>query len=245
MEAVERRVLRNADPVYVLSDYTADRVAERHGVSKSGIETVPYPVDTTLFSPDGERENLPSEGPTLLFVGRFNDPRKNVKLLVDAIAQLRDDHDLNATLLLVGAAPDSNLTEYVAARGLSSAVEYVEYVKNETLPAYYRAADAFVIPSNQEGLAIVGLEAMACGTPVVSTRCGGPEGYVEDGETGYLVPTDDKAALADRLARLLSDDDLRQEMGRSAHALVNSSYAESVVGPRFTAALTELVERTT
>lgn len=237
LEFLERRAFECSEPTFVLSEYTADRAVEIHGLSRGDLEVVPYPVDADTFTPEGER--VASEGPTVLFVGRFNDPRKNVPMLFEAFRDLRDDFP-EARLLLVGAEPDERLRRAVKSNGIESAVEFVGRVPNESLPPYYRAADAFVIPSNQEGLAIVGLEAMACGTPVVSTRCGGPEQYVHEGETGYLVPRDDAVALSERLRTTLQDDDHRADMGAAARALVEETYAEDVVERRFQRAFRSL-----
>jgi glycosyltransferase involved in cell wall biosynthesis len=93
------------------------------------------------------------------------------------------------------------------------------------MPAVYQEASVFAIPSDQEGLCIAGLEAMACGLPVVSTRCGGPEAFVRHGKTGLLVAGHSETELATALQALLTDQEGRQRLGRQARALVEREYS--------------------
>src|SRR6185295_9323300 len=87
-----------------------------------------------------------------------------------------------------------------------------------------RTLDVFVVPSHQEGLCIAALEAMACGCPVVSTRCGGPEEFVLDDETGFLVGSD-PTEMADAILRILSAPKLRQRLGTAAREKVVRDYS--------------------
>lgn len=239
LEYIERKAYRAAEPLMVLSEYTASRLAEHHGIDRDRMSVVPYPIDTERFSPVPEDGDPATDGPTVLFVGRLNDPRKNVELLIDAFSKVHESVP-GATLWLVGAEPNADVATAARESGAGEAIEFHDRVPNEELPEYYRAADLFVIPSDQEGLAIVGLESMACGTPVVSTRCGGPEGYVRDGETGYLVERDDTDALADRIETVLSDEERRTEMGRQARKLIEQRYARSKIEPQFVDAFATL-----
>ena len=77
-------------------------------------------------------------------------------------------------------------------------------MNREGLRDMYRSLDVFVLASHREGLALVGIEAMACGVPVVSTRCGGPEDYIKDGVTGYLSDPQPES-FADHISGLLHD----------------------------------------
>ncbi|SDY32964.1 glycosyltransferase family 4 protein [Halopenitus persicus] len=240
MEWIEGRTYRSADPVFVLSEHTADAVAQRHDIERDEIRVVPYPIDTDLFSPAGI-EKPDCDRPTILFVGRFNDSRKNTSLLLQAIDTLREDIP-DIRLLLIGDEPDPKLQQQIDALDLNDHVESIDYVDNEKLPAYYRGADVFAIPSQQEGLAIVGLEAMACGTPVVSTQCGGPEEYVIDGETGYLVSADDIDAFADRLTTVLHEDGSRESMANRAREVVVETYSREQVGRVFRTELENLAK---
>ena len=86
----------------------------------------------------------------------------------------------------------------------------------------------FVLTSNEEGLGVVILEAMASGIPIIATRCGGPDLVVEEGHIGHLVPVGDHEALADRLAGLLRDVAARAAMAARAREVAESKYALDV-----------------
>jgi glycosyltransferase involved in cell wall biosynthesis len=96
-------------------------------------------------------------------------------------------------------------------------VEYHVNPDQQTIPKLYQAADCWVIPSSAEGFGMPGIEAMASHCPIVSTRCGGPEDFVFDGENGYLVDVGDDKALAERVASVLrmGNDEWRSMSARS------------------------------
>ena len=94
---------------------------------------------------------------------------------------------------------------------------------------YYRAADAFVLPSAVEGMSNALLEAMAQGLPCIGTRISGSEELIEHGVNGLLVPRDDPSALSAALREILNDATLRRKLGRAARQTVEKSYTiESV-----------------
>ena len=108
--------------------------------------------------------------------------------------------------------------------GLDDQVLFLGNRSQDTLPYYYSAAKAVVVPSHYEFFGMVALEAMACGTPVVASQVGGLAFLVQDNETGFHVPAGDAPALADRLRRLVEDEAPRTRLGRQA-----AEYARSYV----------------
>ena len=84
---------------------------------------------------------------------------------------------------------------------------------------------------------------MASGTPVVSTDCGGPSTLIEDGETGFLVPTGDAAALADRMAHVLTYPDKARALGRAGRERVDEHFSIEAAGDRFLQVYDELLAR--
>jgi glycosyltransferase involved in cell wall biosynthesis len=105
----------------------------------------------------------------------------------------------------------------------------------------YRHARLFVLSSNEEGLGLVLAEAMASGVPVVTTDCGGPSTLIDDGTTGFLVPTEDAAALADRMAHILQHPDEAAAMGQAGRARVEKEFSEAAAGERFLRVYDDLV----
>jgi glycosyltransferase involved in cell wall biosynthesis len=157
------------------------------------------------------------------FSGRLDDPRKNLDLLLESLACLQKaGHGVSA--LLIGGEPAQTLRRRVEQLGIGDAVEFRPYISPENLRDLLRTLDVFVVPSHQEGLCIAALEAMACGCPVVSTRCGGPEEFVLNGETGFLVNFD-PVEMADAVTRIVGDEVLRQRLVDGARALVLQNYS--------------------
>jgi glycosyltransferase involved in cell wall biosynthesis len=173
--------------------------------------------------------------PVLGFAGRLSDPRKNVTLLLDALALLQNE-GLAFSCRLAGQAPTAALVQAVRDRGLAERVTLLGRLDESALARFYRELDLFVVPSEQEGLSIVALEAMAAGLPLVSTRCGGPEDFVIDGETGLLAGHD-AASLAAAIRRLVGDAALRHRLGAEAARRIHRDYAFEAVAARFWQAL--------
>jgi glycosyltransferase involved in cell wall biosynthesis len=221
LRRLERAVLSGPGRILGVSDYTLACLRRVAPERSRPMAKLPIPVDLARFSPP----STPPEAGVIGFAGRLSDPRKNVGLLLDALALLRS-RGISARLELAGDAPigfteaitRSKLTDHVAWHGPLAAAD---------LPVFYRRLDVFAIPSLQEGLAIVGIEAAACGVPVVSTRCGGPEGYVQDGVTGFLCGHD-AVALADTLARVIIDRPKRAAMGAACRAMAKRDYGLDV-----------------
>lgn len=139
---------------------------------------------------------------------------------------------------MIGDEPGLQLRQRIQELSMGDAVEFCGHVSIEILRDRLRALDLFVVPSHQEGLCIAALEAMACGCPVVSTRCGGPEEFVLHDETGFLVGFD-PAEMADAILHILGSRALRQRLGNAAREKVVQSYlpvsAESVFWQAFDA----------
>jgi D-inositol-3-phosphate glycosyltransferase len=164
----------------------------------------------------------------LLFVGRI-EPLKGIDTLIQALAILRQGdglHQAQACLAIIGGDPgsipemlNSEMARLQAMReryGLQDQMVFLGRRGQDTLPYYYSAAEAVVVPSYYESFGMVALEAMACGTPVVASQVGGLAFLVQDGVTGFTVPFDDPHALALRLWDLLCDPELRARMGKQA-----------------------------
>lgn len=210
---MEREILDGPAVISTVSDYGRRMLSRLAAPGRSFGPVMPIPVDTDALAPATEENSAVG---VVGFAGRMSDPRKNVGLLVEAISLARRRNP-SLRLRLTG--------EPVAGIG-GEGIEWSGILSPGQLPDFYRSLDLFVIPSSQEGFAIVGMEAMAAGVPVISTRCGGPEDYVVDGLNGYLCDTSPQD-LADRLLAVIGDRALRQTLGRGAResALRTHSHA--------------------
>lgn len=226
-ERYERRALRRADAVFALSNYTRDFVRSISG--RSDVSVATSGVDTSLFRPGSD----PASDGHILCVARFSDPRKNVRLLLTAYRKLLDRRPDTPALLLVGEPPTDAGRAFLAELHLTDRVRLLGPKRGEELAALYRNARLFVLSSDEEGLAIVVLEAMASGLPVISTDCGGPGTAIIPEVTGLLTPVGDALALSGAIERALSDDALRQRMGRAGRDRAVTHFSLEAAGKVF------------
>lgn len=205
-----------ASRLIAVSQATALDLEREMLIPRSRITVIPQGVDLNLYRPEGEagererisaRYGLPAR--YSLYVGA-NDWRKRIELLLRSYGQVYKA--TGVPLVLVGA------WTLKVPRGVKEALSYLPAgavvqageVKAEDLPAIYRAADLHVLPSVYEGFGLTVLEAMACGCPVVTTRCGAlPEAA---GDAARFFTADNITELEEALARVLQDPALRAQM---------------------------------
>jgi glycosyltransferase involved in cell wall biosynthesis len=223
---LDRRHVRLADRVFVENDWM--RQWAEHECGREKVVFAPPGVDCDRFRPQLSRARR-----YLLCFGRLGDERKNHGLLLRAYARI--------VALLPGAPPlviagrgkfPVALRELQAELGLIDRVEVRENVPEADLPDLYAGAMVFILSSDEEGLGLVLLEAMACGTPVVSTDCGGPAEIVVPG-AGYLVPVGDVEGLAKRTVELLVNDEELAAAGVAARRRVLERFSLEQTGHRF------------
>ena len=211
LEAQEQIVYERASVILGLSPHTSGRIAGRWPTLAHKLRTVVYPADTDRFQPGAG----PARPPYLLFTARIRDPRKNVNLLLRAFARVRAEFP-QIRLVIAGDDPLPATEKLAADLRLGEAITFAGRVPVSAFVELYQRAALFVFPSLQEGLGISVLDAMACGVPVISTRCGGPEGLIEDGVTGVLAPNNDEDAMARGIADLLRQPERMRAMGAAA-----------------------------
>ena len=223
LERVVPRSVRRADHVIADSHSTKRDLVELLGtpagkvtVIHSGVEPRFRPIiDRAALGPVRQRYDLPER--FIISVGTLQ-PRKNFATLVEAFARLKSETGNwkpgARSLKLVIAGGRGWLYEEIFARvealGLQGDVLFPGFVADEDLPALYNLAEAFVLPSLYEGFGLPPLEAMACGTPVVTSNVSSLPEVV--GDAGLMVEPTDVESLAAAIERVLEDGDLRREM---------------------------------
>jgi D-inositol-3-phosphate glycosyltransferase len=226
------RALRAVDAVQLENPWMLEYARTINtGRADVDISYSPPGVDAARFCP------LPNRGgeakPYILCVGRLDDPRKNVELVLKAFQQLPPSLS-HVNLVTAGAGrPSPEYWAQVEALGLSRRINHVHRPDADDLVKLFQHAAALALASDEEGFGMVVIEAMSCGVPVVATRCGGPDGIISDGEDGFLVPLNDATSMADRLSILCSDAALNVRMGQAARATVEVRYADDVAGQAF------------
>ena len=236
--AIEDRIVCEADRIIAECPQDEDDLIRLYHADRSRIRVVPCGFDRNEFRPmdrGAARLELgldPSER-ILLQLGRLV-PRKGVDNVIRAVGVLARDHTVRARLLVVGGRdrePDAGrmpelgrLASIAKDEGVEDLVTFVGRRDRTELVGYYNAADIFVSTPWYEPFGITPLEAMACGTPVIGSNVGGIKFSVRDGETGYLVPPNDPAALAARIADLYRDPKVLSLFGRQAISRVNGLF---------------------
>lgn len=197
---------------HAISDSTRDDLVAR-GVPPERI-TVIYPgVDAGWYAPDPATPR--AERPTFLYVGRLK-RYKGVEIALRALAHARIDRP-DLELEIAGKGEDRRRLEALAAAlGVAPAVRFLGFVSDEEKRRRLRRAWAVVFTSPKEGWGISNVEAAACGTPALASDSPGLRESVRHGETGYLVPHGDAAALAARMLHLAGDPGLVTRLGEGA-----------------------------
>jgi glycosyltransferase involved in cell wall biosynthesis len=224
-----RRVVRRSKVVTAVSTWLAGEARIMAPALRATI--VPMPVNVGLFSPAGTRSSA-----RFLFVGRLN-VQKGIGLLLEALAATK----AGASLDIVGDGPDrATLDAHAESLGIAARITHHGALTQERLVEFYRRATAVVIPSEQEGLGLVAVEAQLCEAPVIAFRSGGLPDVIIDGETGLLSPPGDVPALARTMDALLSRADRGATLGRAGRVAALERFAPSAVSARYEAIYREV-----
>lgn len=227
---MESRLLKSVDRIIASTQAELTQFRWLYQAPTARVVVVEPGVDTSHFYPiprDEAREfvGVSDDRRIVLFVGRI-EPLKGVDSLLRAVALIQADGKVDLHLMVIGGEPEAGEQELDAEMrrllkltkelGIEEAVTYLGRRDQDKLQYYYSAAEVVVMPSHYESFGLVALEAMACGTPVIASETGGLVFLVQDGETGFHVPTAMPAALAERLVQLLNDRELRARLGAQA-----------------------------
>lgn len=213
LQVFTRQSVRRARRVLAVSNSTKDDLIRFYGIASSKIDVIHNGADPSFRPLPAEHvdafrveRGLPDR--FVLFVGTL-EPRKNVVGLVEAYAQLPSDRP---PLMLVGAKGwlYDEIYRRIEALNLSDEIHFVGYVPPDDLPWWYNAAELFVYPSLYEGFGLPPLEAMACGTPVITSTVSSLPEVV--GSAGMLVDPGDSQMLAEAMQRVLTDAGARARM---------------------------------
>lgn len=206
--------------IIAVSDAVKADLVERAGVPDALVDVIPSGVDVNpLFRPaEPDADHVPVVGTA----GPL-EPIKGHWVFLQAAHEVLS-RGIDVEFLIAGSGPEEdNLRRFARELGITEHVTFVPYVREYT--EVLEAMDIFCLPSLQQGLGTVMLEAMALGKPVVASGVGGVYSVVHDGETGLLCPRRDWAALADRIVQLLADPKQARAMGENARRLVERQFS--------------------
>lgn len=218
-------IFKKSDAVTVISNYLAQYVRSQN--SKVPIWVIPNGVDPDKFKPDDGHDPK-----TIITVSRLVE-KNGVGDLIDATAAVKKEIS-NIKLLIIG---DGHLRESLKLKvknlKLENNVEFVGEVSNDLLPQYLAGASVFIRPSLSEGLGIAFLEAMAAGLAVLGTPVGGIPDFLEDGETGLFCRPGDSNDIADKIIKLLKNDELRNRLVDNGRRLVQNKYSWDSIASKY------------
>lgn len=231
-----RRLYGHSATVLAVSDGAARSAEQFYGLTVGSVRTQYNGVDVDAVRAGADKpidsswwNASAADGKSLVRIvsaGRLNH-EKGFHLLIDAVRRLqRESTDVEYRLALLGEGDHRlQLQEQIEAAGLVDQVSLTGF--QDDAAAWYRSADVFVLSSLVEGMPNVLLEAMACGTPVVSSRCPhGPQEILQEDQCGLLCETDSAAALADGIARTLQDPQAATDRAARARDCVESTFSQ-------------------
>lgn len=163
----------------------------------------------------------------VLFLGRLG-KRKGIYDLLDVMIANKNAYNGRLQLLLGGDGDIEEVNQIIAKEKLENIVKYEGWVSGEKKVELLNMADAYILPSYNEGLPISVLEAMSYELPIISTRVGGIPEILEDGTNGFIMEPGDKKAIKEAIERLMDDEDLRKKMGQKSALMVKAHLPEHV-----------------
>jgi D-inositol-3-phosphate glycosyltransferase len=255
--AVEEKIAAEADRVIAECPQDETDLTELYRAAPEIVTIAPcgfderemYPIDKRYAR---RRLGLEPEDLVILQLGRIV-PRKGIETVVRATAELVKRRGLQVKLLIVGGEtrrPDPEKTPEIGRLrrvaeecGAAGNVFFVGNRRRDELKYFYSAADVFASVPWYEPFGITPLEAMACAAPVVGANVGGIKYTVADGETGFLVEPKNEFALAEKIERLLKDENLREQFGRNGLARVRRHFTWRAATTQIAAVYEDVLEK--
>ena len=221
MKKIEKEILHKADFIWTTSKYTKRDVEKILGDKRDKLVVCNFPVDVKEASVTKNRNNI-------IAVGRFSDPRKNVEMLLRVFDKLYQK-DSGLKLIVVGSKPTDKVLSKFNKFSSFKNVTFTGSISREEMEQYYQKSSLMLLTSYQEGLGIVGLEAMSYGIPVVATDCGGTADYVVNGKNGYLVKINDDKEMVNRSLEVLSSKEIHKKMSEYSFEFVKDNFSENKI----------------
>jgi glycogen synthase len=224
IDFIERTSLLASSALVSVSRSLADIVQSWLKVPPGSIQVVHNAVDLEFFQPDPDRRG---PAPLFLFAGRL-EPRKGPDALIECVPEVLR-HCPSARFRFVGS--DAGMGEFLRRRveelRIQDAVEFTSAKDSRQMLGHFHEAWAVILPSRTwENFSMVGLEALACGCPVIANSVGGFREMITHGESGFLVPAGHPASLTVALLSLLRSDTLRNRLAVGARARAESAFGQ-------------------
>lgn len=210
-------IIQFADAIITVSEWSKKDILKFFPIEENKVFVTPLAADLKYKPIDRQwcrymlEKKMNIKKPFILYIGGFS-PRKNVRSLIMAFSKVYKDLNKDYKLVIVGSLKDEGncLKELCEKLGISSQVIFTGFVEEDLLPILYNAAELFVYPSFYEGFGLPPLEAMSCGTPVLSSNVSSIPEVVED--AGILIDPYDTSNLMESLAKILNNETLKDQL---------------------------------
>jgi len=232
---VEKKVLKASDRIIVLSHYTQDKLWKAYIIPPYKVVIVSGGVDLDRFHPVSDRTeirrrlNIPEEKMILLTIRNLV-PRMGLENLIAAMKDVIEN--MPGTCLIIGGSGrlEAKLVELSRRLKIEGNIKFAGFIPEQDLPDYYRAADAFILPTLElEGFGLVTLEALACGTPVLGTPIGGTKEILGIFDPSYLFrdtgPESIAALIIETCGRFRDNPNLWKNVSSECRAFVEAHYS--------------------
>ena len=235
---ITRFGIEQSDATTAISRYLRDATHETFCTGCS-IEVIYNFIDAEYYHRAANRSLARSLAPDgekiIMHVSTFR-PVKRITDCIEVMARLRERSSLRAKLIMCGDGPERADAETLAERlGVSDSVEFVGKQPQSQIRDYLSVADLLLLPSLSESFGLSALEAMACEVPVIATRVGGLPEVVEEDGCGYLFAVGDVQGMAETAIEILSDDSLRERLGRRGREIAVTRFATEKIIPQYEA----------
>jgi len=224
--------LKKADMVHVVSKDLKKKV-EKLGIKK--IKLIPNATDYNLFKKRNKKKlrkkfRIPQNKFVIISNSRLT-PKNGLDLLIKSIAKSKNKDQI--LLLLIGEGFfKKELQKLINRLDICNQVKFLGYQKQEKIAQYLSLSDLFCRPSRQEGFGIAFLEAMSTGIPVVGTKVGGINDFIENNKQGFLVKPENINSLVKTISKLKNNPSLREKIGKAARKRVLQNYTWQKISPR-------------
>lgn len=212
-------IINNSQGILTVSEYSKKDILKFFPIDESKIFVTHLAANKDFKPMDKEKckeiikNKFNINNPFILYLGGFSD-RKNVHSLIEAFSKVYNQLNKDYRLVILGSYRDSSqkLIKLVEKFKMASKIIFAGFVDQVDLPVFYNAADAFVYPSLYEGFGLPPLEAMNCGTPVITSNTTSIPEVV--GDAGLLINPYDISSLTDSIGKLINNESLRNELSK-------------------------------
>lgn len=212
------KVARQLSHIITVSQTARQHISEVFQIPQDRLHVIYNGIDTDVFSPSREVNRLPNR---LLVVISRDTPVKGLKYMLEALAVLRKEYDLE--LQVIGRTLGDGVTEKIIRNlGIEKHVSFIDQIDTAELVRQYRLATIVAVPSTYEGFGLPAAEGMACGAPVVATAAGALPEVV--GDAGILIPPTDVPALVEAISGLMDNPDRRNRLSETGRKRIEQLF---------------------